>query len=45
MYPLAEGEQLLWSGRPQRFVRRYRDYHGYVVSVVARTGAGASSAC
>ncbi|WP_037815342.1 hypothetical protein [Amycolatopsis sp. VC5-11] len=35
MYPLAEGEQLLWSGRPQRFVRRYRDYHGYVVSVVA----------
>ncbi|MBB1153884.1 MULTISPECIES: hypothetical protein [Amycolatopsis] len=30
MYPLAEGEQLLWSGRPQRYVRRYRDYHYYL---------------
>ncbi|MET9263652.1 hypothetical protein [Amycolatopsis sp. NPDC004079] len=30
MYPLAEGEQLLWSGRPQRYVRRYADYHNYV---------------
>ncbi|WP_037364842.1 hypothetical protein [Amycolatopsis orientalis] len=31
MYPLAEDEQLLWSGRPQRFPRRFADYHGYVV--------------
>ncbi|WP_116204464.1 hypothetical protein [Amycolatopsis circi] len=30
MYPLVEGEQLLWSGRPQRYVRRYRDYHYYL---------------
>ncbi|WP_051166220.1 hypothetical protein [Amycolatopsis orientalis] len=30
MYPLAEDEQLLWSGRPQRYVRRYRDYHYYL---------------
>ncbi|MGW4401467.1 hypothetical protein ACWEHA_39735 [Amycolatopsis nivea] len=30
MYPLAEGEQLLWSGRPQHYVRRYRDYHYYL---------------
>ncbi|ATY14396.1 hypothetical protein CU254_31240 [Amycolatopsis sp. AA4] len=30
MYPLAEDERLLWSGRPQRYVRRYRDYHYYV---------------
>lgn len=35
MYPLAEGEHLLWSGRPRRFPRRYADYHGYVVAVVA----------
>lgn len=35
MYPLAEGEQLLWSGRPQRYVRRYTDYHNYVAAAVA----------
>lgn len=30
MYPLAEDEHLLWSGRPQHYVRRYRDYHYYL---------------
>ncbi|WP_116204465.1 hypothetical protein [Amycolatopsis circi] len=34
MYPLAEGEQLLWSGRPRRYVRRYADYHNYVAAAV-----------
>ncbi|GAB3396374.1 hypothetical protein [Amycolatopsis echigonensis] len=41
MYPLAEDEQLLWSGRPQRFPRRYADYHIYVVTAV---GFGAMAA-
>ncbi|WP_020657304.1 hypothetical protein [Amycolatopsis benzoatilytica] len=30
MYPLVEGEELLWSGRPQGYPRRYVNYHGYV---------------
>ncbi|MFE3178447.1 hypothetical protein ACFXPA_35790 [Amycolatopsis sp. NPDC059090] len=45
MYPLAEDEQLLWSGRPQRYVRRYRDYHYYVtvgILLVAAAGLGAA---
>ncbi|MGW4401468.1 hypothetical protein ACWEHA_39740 [Amycolatopsis nivea] len=35
MYPLAEGEQLLWSGRPQRYPHGYARYHGYVVATVS----------
>ncbi|RJQ87450.1 hypothetical protein [Amycolatopsis panacis] len=38
MYPLAEGEQLLWSGRPQRYVRRYRDYHYYLSVAILLLG-------
>ncbi|PKV94835.1 hypothetical protein ATK30_5723 [Amycolatopsis echigonensis] len=44
MYPLAEGEQLLWSGRPQRYVRRYRDYHHYVVVAIVIVGGLAVAA-
>jgi len=35
MYPLLEGEELLWSGRPQRFPRRFRNYRGYLVWTAA----------
>ncbi|WP_051166219.1 hypothetical protein [Amycolatopsis orientalis] len=34
MYPLAEDEHLLWSGRPQRYPRRYADYYLYVLAAV-----------
>ncbi|ATY14397.1 hypothetical protein CU254_31245 [Amycolatopsis sp. AA4] len=34
MYPLAEDERLLWSGRPRRYPRRYADYHIYLVTTV-----------
>lgn len=44
MYPLAEDEQLLWSGRPQRYVRRYRDYHCYVVVAIVILGGSALAA-
>ncbi|WP_406637448.1 hypothetical protein [Amycolatopsis sp. WGS_07] len=45
MYPLAEGEQLLWSGRPQRYVRRYRDRHYYVtVGILLLAAAGVTAA-
>ena len=44
MYPLAEGEQLLWSGRPQRYVRRYRDCHYYVVVAIVIVAASGLTA-
>ncbi|WP_370934659.1 hypothetical protein [Amycolatopsis sp. cg13] len=44
MYPLAEDEQLLWSGRPQRYVRRYRDYHPYLSVVIVLVAAAAATA-
>jgi hypothetical protein len=44
MYPLAEGEQLLWSGRPQRYVRRYRDNHYYLTVAILLVAAAAVAA-
>ncbi|MGW7536124.1 hypothetical protein [Amycolatopsis sp. NPDC054798] len=44
MYPLAEGEQLLWSGRPQRYVRRYRDYHNYLMVALLIVGGATLAA-
>ncbi|MCG3751372.1 hypothetical protein [Amycolatopsis sp. Poz14] len=41
MFPLAEGEHLLWSGRPQRYPRRYADFHGYVAATVGFAALGA----
>jgi len=41
MNPLLEGEQLLWSGRPQRYVRRYRDFHNYLtIAIILIGGSG-----
>ncbi|MEV0071138.1 hypothetical protein [Amycolatopsis sp. NPDC050768] len=34
MYPIEPDETVLWTGRPQRYYWRYRDYHWFVVVVV-----------
>ncbi|MEV4601170.1 hypothetical protein AB0K15_27685 [Amycolatopsis sp. NPDC049253] len=38
MYPIEEGETVLWSGRPQRYHRRFRDYYWWVVLAVLVVG-------
>ncbi|MEV0071139.1 MULTISPECIES: hypothetical protein [unclassified Amycolatopsis] len=38
MFPIEEGETVLWSGRPQRYHRRFRDYYWWVVLAVLAFG-------
>ncbi|MEV4601171.1 hypothetical protein AB0K15_27690 [Amycolatopsis sp. NPDC049253] len=34
MYPIEPDETVLWTGRPERYCWRYRDYHWFVVVLV-----------